>query len=102
MIGRVSVNINQYLMGEVTNQLIRRMNNPSYIIHANDQLISLFGRGEKDLREFVEEFNSHLVNAGLPKLRYSKKLTYRKVLTSFIDNYEQIKIHESKRSTYSE
>lgn len=94
--------MNETLMNFVTDQLKLRMNNPSYIIQADDRLADLFGRGCDDLREFIDKFNRKLNEFNLPKLRFSKKITYRKVLTSFIENYEQIKIHESKTSNYSE
>lgn len=97
------LNVNKYMMDVITNQLNLRLNNPSYIIKAEDKLITLFGRGADDLREFVTTINEHLINVGRGdnKLRYNKNLTYKKVLTSFIENYEQIKIHESKESSYA-
>lgn len=98
----VEFNVNQHMMGVISSQLTLRMNNPSYIIQAEDKLIDLFGRGAKDLKEFINIINDHLKLAGINKITYSKKITYKKILTSFIENYEQIKIHESKTSNYSE
>lgn len=85
--------VNQHMMGFISDQLKVRMNNPSYIIKAEDKLIGLFGRGEKDLREFVNLFNleTEFFPGEVDKLKYSKNLTYKKVLISFIKNYEQIK-----------
>lgn len=97
------LNVNKYMMGVITTQLNIRLNNPSYTVKAEDKLIDIFGRGSNDLREFVTIVNEHLVKVGKGdnKLRYNKNLTYKKVLTSFIDNYEQIKTHKSKESSYA-
>ena len=97
------LNVNKHMMDVITTQLNLRLNNPSYIVKAEDKLITLFGKGADDLREFVTIINEHLINVGRgdKKLRYNKNLTYKKVLTSFIENYEQIKIHEIKESIYA-
>lgn len=97
------LNINKYMMDVITTQLTLRLNNPNCTVKAEDKLIDIFGRGSNDLREFVTIVNEHLVNVGKGdnKLRYNKNLTYKKVLTSFIDNYEQIKINKSKESSYA-
>lgn len=97
--------VNEDMMEFIHGQLIRRMNDPRYVIKSTDTLESLFGRGKQDVKEFIIAFNRKIVRypkLANNKLRYSKNLTYGKVLTKFIDNYEQIKIHKSKESNYSE